>query len=203
MSTDKASFSPWKWRALCAACLLLLLLLMAALLLAAARKANPSFLYPACTVCHGQDFSKEPISSLRHWKRATPLTPLIRQRLQDVHPWLPEQDRNELARHLAMRQLPVLLASSQTDRADMLYRSKCAVCHGDDGKGQPGQYPPLLHSEWLTDTPSRLDEILVSGLDGPISVRDEQWDSTMLPPGVTQEEDRKLLMDYLRKRFAR
>src|SRR5882672_8069869 len=30
-----------------------------------------------------------------------------------------------------------------------LYEKNCGICHGTDGLGKPGQYPPLSGSEWV------------------------------------------------------
>jgi mono/diheme cytochrome c family protein len=44
-----------------------------------------------------------------------------------------------------------------------MYRQWCAACHQPDGQGVPGQYPPLLGSEWVVGEPARLKRIVLHG----------------------------------------
>lgn len=153
-----------------------------------------------CYLCHERAFA-EPLECLRSWKRGEPLTPLILSRLRQKHGALAGEDAPEIAAYIARQQLPALAAMQTGERAEALYLAKCAACHGRQGEGTPGQYPPLMGSEWVTQEPSRLPEILRNGLQGPISVKGKPWDSVMLPPGV-READHALLIPYLRGRFA-
>ena len=57
----------------------------------------------------------------------------------------------------------------------------CAVCHQANGLGLPGQFPPLAGSEWvLTENPERAIRIVLHGLTGPITVKGQQFNNTML-----------------------
>lgn len=153
-----------------------------------------------CYLCHATAFA-EPLECLSTWRRGEPLVPLIARRLSEEHAWLAGEAAPVLAAYIARQQLPALAAMQAGSRAESLYLAKCAACHGRQGEGTPGQYPPLMGSEWLTQEPSRLPEILSGGLQGPISVRGEAWDRVMLPPGV-READHALLIPYLRERFG-
>src|SRR5262245_52037187 len=56
------------------------------------------------------------------------------------------------------------------------YEAACAICHGSDGKGKPGQAPPLAGSEWVnTAGVNRLVRIPVLGLNGPIEVSGQTY----------------------------
>src|SRR5262245_50505795 len=56
------------------------------------------------------------------------------------------------------------------------YEAVCAICHGSDGKGKPGQAPPLAGSEWVnTAGVNRLVRIPVLGLNGPIEVSGQTY----------------------------
>jgi mono/diheme cytochrome c family protein len=55
------------------------------------------------------------------------------------------------------------------------YETVCGVCHGTDGLGKPGQFPPLAGSEWVNAKgDKRLAEIPLRGLNGPITVKGQQ-----------------------------
>lgn len=154
-----------------------------------------------CPLCHGSDFTRELLPPLRHHHPGTPIRPALQQHLIQVHPLLSQGARDELTEWLACSQLPALAESRKEAPGEALYRAKCAVCHGSDGLGQPGSYPPLRGSEWLTETPSRLPEILTQGLSGPISVRGKQWNATMLPPGLSNEKEVSDVIHYLISTF--
>lgn len=159
-----------------------------------------------CYLCHADAFS-DPLSCLRSWRSGQPVTPLVTAAFRRAHPDLigkliNDADLRSVAEEITRRQLPTLAARQESRRGERLYLAKCAACHGSDGLGQPGQYPPLLGSEWLTAQPSRLPEILSRGLSGPISVKGTAWDAVMLPPGL-RPADHEPLIRYLRERFAR
>ncbi|SEH95411.1 cytochrome c [Akkermansia glycaniphila] len=83
-----------------------------------------------------------------------------------------------------------------------LYLSKCAVCHGRNGAGDAVNYPPLEGSEWLVEDDARLRDVIRNGLEGKIKVKGREWDSLMLPPGVTKDEDAEAIIRYLKAEFA-
>lgn len=159
-----------------------------------------------CYICHTDAFSTA-LSCLNSRKSGQAATPLIIEAIRRQHPDLSaaltsEANLQTIAEEITRRQLPSLAARQESRRGERLYLAKCAACHGNDGLGQPGQYPPLLGSEWLTEQPSRLPEILSRGLSGPISVKGTAWDEVMLPPGLLPA-DHEPLIRYLRERFAR
>ena len=139
----------------------------------------------------------------RKMRPGEPLVPPLEQRLQQVHPVLSRGVERELASLLAAELLPELARGRAGSPGKQIYLSKCAACHGKDGSGSSGDYPPLMGSEWLTDEPSRLPEILEKGLQEPISVKGEAWDKTMRAPGISSAEEAQQLMDYLRSAFVR
>lgn len=155
-----------------------------------------------CVLCHGNNFSEHLLPSLRRIPTGTAIRPLLKRELQQAHPLLSKGAENELSKWLAGQQLTLLTKSRSRDAGAQLYRAKCAVCHGSNGQGTPGTYPPLQGSEWLTATPSRLPEILTQGLSGPIEVRGQQWNSVMLPPGLKNEKEVQHIIHYIISTFA-
>jgi len=57
----------------------------------------------------------------------------------------------------------------------------CAVCHGINGEGQVGVYPPLAGSEWVNGPEERLIRILLHGLQGPITASGKQYNAAAMP----------------------
>jgi mono/diheme cytochrome c family protein len=64
---------------------------------------------------------------------------------------------------------------------DRLYAGLCQPCHGSEGQGAPGRYPPLAGSEWViqdADTPAR---IVLFGIEGPVQVLGNTYNEMMDP----------------------
>lgn len=152
-----------------------------------------------CMLCHA--LPEEPMGALRGWQAGQPLRPLLVARLQQVHPRLSRGAEDALAEALLRRQTPALARARAAAPGEALYAAKCAACHGKDGLGQAGEYPPLRGSEWITAEPSRLQEILTRGLQEPITVRGEPWNKTMRAPGLTPPNQVNQVIDYLRQKF--
>ncbi len=94
-------------------------------------------------------------------------------------------------------------AAQVMEKGRDIYMNKCSICHGKDGMGDKAVYPPLAGSNWLKEKSDKeLKDIILNGLTGPIEVNGQQWNSTMLPPGVTDERDLERLIIFLRKHFG-
>ena len=98
-----------------------------------------------------------------------------------------------------MERLKRARAAAVMEKGRGVYLSKCAICHGNDGMGDKVTYPPLAGSEWLKEKPdAEIVKIILQGLTGPITVNGKEWNSTMLPPGVTNSRD----LAFLRRQFG-
>lgn len=63
-----------------------------------------------------------------------------------------------------------------------LFADTCAKCHQPDGQGVPGQYPPLVGSEWvLASGPARMIRIVLDALQGPVKVKGLEFNNNMTP----------------------
>lgn len=152
-----------------------------------------------CLLCHSPEAALPCVRTLRPGE---PMRPLLAARLQQAHPLLSCGAVDELTEYLLARQMPLWARQRADSPGKTLYLAKCAACHGRDGAGRPGEFPPLRGSEWLTDEPGRLPEVISQGLTGPISVRGEAWDKTMLAPGISSPAQVQQLIDFLRRHFA-
>jgi mono/diheme cytochrome c family protein len=66
---------------------------------------------------------------------------------------------------------PVVLDNAQiVARGRSLYIATCLQCHGPEGKGSPGAYPPLAGVDLVTGSEERLVRILLQGLKDPIKL---------------------------------
>lgn len=63
-----------------------------------------------------------------------------------------------------------------------LFPDTCGKCHQVDGRGLPGQYPPLAGSEWVNAAgTARIIRIVLDGLQGPIEVKGQSFNNQMVP----------------------
>jgi mono/diheme cytochrome c family protein len=80
-------------------------------------------------------------------------------------------------------------------------RPTCAACHQDSGLGVPGQNPPLAGSEWVNEAaPGRVIRIALNGLTGPITVKNQTFNGTMVPwKDILTDEDIAAVLTYVRQ----
>lgn len=83
-----------------------------------------------------------------------------------------------------------------------LYNLYCASCHLRDGKGDGGRFPPLAGTEWVTGDKKRLIDVVLNGLDGPITVNDQPFNGVMPPHGFLSDEEMSSVLTYIRKSFG-
>jgi len=89
-------------------------------------------------------------------------------------------------------------------RGKVVYEQVCALCHGSDGNGKPGQAPPFAGSEWVTtDTVGRLIRIPLQGLSGPIIVKGQEWSLPMPAMGAAlSDDDLAAVLTYMRNSWG-
>jgi len=87
-------------------------------------------------------------------------------------------------------------------RGEEIYSRICSACHGTDGKGVPGAFPPLDGSEWLVNDPTIPIKIVTSGLQGPIEVKGQKFTSVM--PGVADLKDEEVadVLTFVRQSWS-
>jgi mono/diheme cytochrome c family protein len=69
------------------------------------------------------------------------------------------------------------------------YDMTCIACHQATGLGVPGQYPPLVGSEWVLGSEERIIRIVLHGLNGPITVEGKEYNNVMAPLGEALKDE--------------
>jgi mono/diheme cytochrome c family protein len=84
------------------------------------------------------------------------------------------------------------------------YEVVCGVCHGTDGLGKPGQFPPLAGSEWVNAKDfKRLAQIPLDGLSGSIHVKGQEWNAAMAAMGAAlSDSDLSAVLTYIRSSWG-
>lgn len=92
----------------------------------------------------------------------------------------------------------VLLGLAIAADGAQLYSQKCAGCHGANGQGIPGAFPPLA------DNPRTQDEAYVikvirEGISGPLEVGGQTYNGVMPPIPQISEADAKAIAMYVQE----
>jgi len=79
--------------------------------------------------------------------------------------------------------------------------ARCVVCHQATGQGLPGAFPPLAGSEWVNGKVDVPIAIVMHGLQGPITVAGNPYNSMMMAYGtgaVMTDEEIANVVTYVR-----
>lgn len=87
------------------------------------------------------------------------------------------------------------------EKGKKIYSANCATCHQANGLGVAGQYPPLAGSEYVDGGTKRLGMILLKGLQGPLTVKGQQYGSAVMQPWEKTLNDQKIadVLTYIRQ----
>lgn len=87
-------------------------------------------------------------------------------------------------------------------RGEMIYARTCIACHGPEGIGVAGAFPPLDGSDWLTGDPETPIKILINGLMGPIEVKGQKFNNVMPPHVDLNDQDIADVLTYARQSWS-
>ena len=96
-------------------------------------------------------------------------------------------------------------APGTTTTADgqALYAQNCATCHGPDGHGQPGLYPPLAGNPDLArDNGAFPVAVVLHGIEGALDVAGNRYDSAMPPFGHLSDVEVAAIVGYVEHAFG-
>jgi len=83
-----------------------------------------------------------------------------------------------------------------------LYTQNCVVCHQPNGMGVPGQFPPLVGSEYVLAQGNMGDNHLVmlvlNGLQGHFMVKGQAYNNAMVPWKQLSDEQIADILTYIR-----
>jgi len=73
-------------------------------------------------------------------------------------------------------------------RGKGIYSDFCMQCHLPNGKGIPGNFPPLAGSNWLTEKRQATIHAVKYGQNGEIQVNGVTYNNVMAPMGLSEKE---------------
>ncbi len=100
-----------------------------------------------------------------------------------------------------MRQLVVVMAAllGLAVAADgaQLYSQNCAGCHGANGEGIPGVFPPLVNNPRVQDE-AYVVKVIREGISGPLEVSGQTYNGAMPAMPQISETDAKAIAVYVK-----
>lgn len=91
---------------------------------------------------------------------------------------------------LAQKPKSAASAGATADGA-AVFAARCVACHQATGTGVPGAFPPLAGSNWVNGRDTTLIQILLHGIQGPLTVNGASYNGTM-PTFGTQLSDAEI-----------
>ena len=82
-----------------------------------------------------------------------------------------------------------------------IYQTYCVACHLINGKGDGSRFPPLDSSEYVIGDKNRLINILLNGLQQPITVNGKQFNGLMPSHSFLSDPDIAMVLTYIRQNF--
>lgn len=86
--------------------------------------------------------------------------------------------------------------------ASPVFTTYCRTCHQNNGLGDGSRFPPLVESEWVNGDKTKLINIVMNGLTGPITVKGTSYNEAM-PAHGTFLSDKQIadVLTYIRANF--
>lgn len=100
------------------------------------------------------------------------------------------------------QQTPSPELAQKMETGKTVYNQYCVACHQADGNGVTGAFPTLQQTEHVLGDKNRFISIVIDGLQGPIEVKGEQFNSVMPPHGFLTDEQIAGVITYVRKSFG-
>jgi len=90
--------------------------------------------------------------------------------------------------------------AAQFEAGRMVYSKTCVACHQANGLGTPGQFPPLVESEWVNEAePGRMIRIVLMGVQGPITVKGQNFNNVMVKWDMLSDDDIAAVITFVRQ----
>src|SRR5687767_14596071 len=78
--------------------------------------------------------------------------------------------------------------SAMMAKGKLLYLQHCVICHQGSGQGSAGTFPPLARADYLMANRENGIRAVVAGLSGRITVNGTNYNNTMPPILLTDEQ---------------
>ena len=94
---------------------------------------------------------------------------------------------------------PAAAASTTNANGAKVFSTNCSSCHGAQGQGLPGSFPPLANNPVVTGDPNKVIGIVLTGLHETITVNGQTYNGVMPPwKGTLPNKDIADVISYIR-----
>src|SRR5262249_18236718 len=84
-------------------------------------------------------------------------------------------------------------------QGETVFKNNCASCHGAEGKGTPGAFPPLAGNPDVSGDAKNIIHIVDAGHTGAMTINGQTYNGTMPPwKGNLKPEDIAAVVTYIR-----
>ncbi len=116
---------------------------------------------------------------------------------QEAKVYLPEGSaRQTMPQEKAPTSTAAKTLEDRIARGSIIYKQNCAACHQPDGAGVKGAFPPLAKSDYLNNNLKQSIHAVANGLEGPIVVNGESYNSVM-PKLQLSDQEVAYVLTYL------
>lgn len=96
-----------------------------------------------------------------------------------------------------------VVSKADLKKGEALFSNNCSMCHGMDGAGQPGMFPPLKDSSALKENKDIAIHFVLHGHSGTLKVNGVTYDGTMPPVGASLTDSQVMLtINYVLNSFG-
>jgi nitrite reductase (NO-forming) len=71
---------------------------------------------------------------------------------------------------------------------ERVFKNTCVPCHQANGQGLPNVFPPLAGSDFLNQSKRRAIDIVVNGLQKPVTVNGKNYNGIMPPQNLSDDQ---------------
>ena len=98
---------------------------------------------------------------------------------------------------------PAGSAAAANGAGASVFSQNCSSCHGAQGQGVPGSFPPLAGNDVVTGDPNKVIGIVLNGLHGSINVKGQTYNGQMPPwKGTLSNADIANVISYIRSSWG-
>src|SRR5262249_44250430 len=97
---------------------------------------------------------------------------------------------------------PQIVAAPTQVSGQAVFQASCAACHQATGLGVPKTFPPLVGSKWLLEDKETPIRIVLLGLQGPIEVNGERYQSAMPSLRTLRDEEIAAVLTHERSSWG-
>ncbi len=83
-----------------------------------------------------------------------------------------------------------------------VFKKACVACHGENGQGVPGAFPPLAENPYLFKDRTYPALVVLFGLEGPIEVKGQTYNGLMPSFAYLSDEEIAAVVAFIRNNFG-